>query len=176
MVYGADIESDKQALVALKNSLIDPDNVLFDWDANRDPCTWNNIHCQNNRVTSVLLSRNNLGGNLVPELGTLSALQDLSLINNTIEGTIPAEFGNLENLQILGLSDNLLSGEIPPSLGNLKSLNLLFLDHNKLTGKVAPEIGNLPSLTWADLSANSLCWNFWPTLKFVGNYTLCQKK
>ncbi|XP_062021163.1 leucine-rich repeat protein 1-like [Rosa rugosa] len=174
LVYGADIESDKQALAALKKSLVDPWNVLSDWDVAVNPCTWNFIECENNRVTSVSIGMNNVGGNLVPELGGLSALVDLSIFNNMIEGTIPAELGNLQNLEVLSLSENLLSGEIPPSLGNLRSLVFVHLDQNEFTGKVSSQIGSLPSLKLANFSGNSLCWDFWPTPNFLGNYTLCQ--
>ncbi|PRQ25259.1 putative transferase [Rosa chinensis] len=174
LVYGADIESDKQALAALKKSLVDPLNVLSNWDVAVSPCTWKFIECENNRVTSLSIGINNLGGNLAPELGGLSALVDLSIINNTIEGTIPEELGNLENLRVLRLSDNLLSGKIPPSLGNLRSLVFANLDHNELTGEVAYQIGNLPNMKVADFSGNNLCWDFWPKPNFLGDYTVCQ--
>jgi hypothetical protein len=175
LVYGADNDSDKQALVAFKKSLTDPDNALQSWDGSGNPCNWTNIYCKNNRVTTVVLGHTNLGGHLVPELGGLLALEYLSVFNNKIEGTIPAELGNLEKLQVLGLSENQLSGGIPPSLGNLKSLNLLLLDSNRLTGEVPSEIANLPNLNRANFSNNiDLCWNFWPTPTFVGNYTLCK--
>lgn len=54
-----------------------------------------------------------LGGHpglIPPELGLLSALQQLELQGNALTGVIPKELGGLVNLQYLGLHDNQLLG------------------------------------------------------------------
>ena len=46
----------------------------------------------------------------------------LSIDNNWLRGEIPPELGNLSNLEDLRLDANQLSGEIPPELSNLSNL------------------------------------------------------
>ena len=52
-----------------------------------------------------------------------------------LSGEIPPELGNLANLTGLALSKNELSGEIPPELGSLASLEYLYLGRNQLSGR-----------------------------------------
>ena len=87
-------------------------------------------------VTELDLTRNNLSGQIPPELGTLSSLRLLYLGGNRLSGEIPTELGNLTNLGHLALYHNELSGVIPPELGNIPNLSLLTLFGNKLTGCV----------------------------------------
>lgn len=49
-------------------------------------------------------------GVIPPELGLLSALQQLELQGNALTGAIPRELGGLVSLQYLGLHDNQLLG------------------------------------------------------------------
>ena len=64
---------------------------------------------------------------------------------NQVTGEIPPEMGNLENLHTLQLNWNRLCGRIPPELGNLASLEVLDLEGNQLSGELPPELGNLGS-------------------------------
>ncbi|XP_074564222.1 uncharacterized protein LOC141820757 [Curcuma longa] len=150
--------SDADALVALRQSLSDPDRMLESWDATiATPCTWFHITCnQENRVTRVDLVYSNLSGHLVPELGNIEFLQYLELYHNNIQGTIPAELGNLKNLISLDLYYNNISGAIPPTLGNLKRLLFLRLNNNHLTGHVPREILENPNLMVLNVSNNDL--------------------
>ena len=80
---------------------------------------WNGIytstpHC---RVTSILLAKNWLHGEIPSELGGFTFLENLNLSGNHLFVSIPSELGNLTALEQLDLSDNALYGEIPPSLG-----------------------------------------------------------
>jgi Leucine-rich repeat (LRR) protein len=43
----------------------------------------------------------NITGNIPPELGSMTALQELDLSTNYLTGTIPPQLGNLANLQSL---------------------------------------------------------------------------
>ena len=110
----------------------------------------------NGRVTELALSRNQLSGEIPPELGNLSSLENLLLWSNQLAGPIPARLGNLANLTELSLSENQLTGEIPPELGNLASLGILHLWGNQLTGEIPEELGNLAELTVLTLSRNDL--------------------
>jgi hypothetical protein len=75
------------------------------------------------------------------------------LYNNQLSGEIPPELGNLSNLQDLRLSNNQLSGPIPSQLGEIQSLQYLFLDHNRLIGTIPTTISNR---TWAEFNLENL--------------------
>ncbi|KAL8125568.1 leucine-rich repeat protein 1-like [Apium graveolens] len=151
--------SEGDALVALRHSLTDPNNVLDSWDSTLvNPCTWFHITCnQDSHVTRVDLGNTNLSGVLVPELGKLEHLQYLELYKNNIHGTIPAELGNLKNLISLDLYNNNLTGIIPPTLGKLQSLIFLRLNNNHLVGKIPRELVSVSTLKVVDVSTNDLC-------------------
>ncbi|XP_028787135.1 protein NSP-INTERACTING KINASE 3-like, partial [Neltuma alba] len=91
------------ALMAIKNELRDPHNVLESWDINSvDPCSWRMITCTPDGSVSALgLPSQNLSGKLSPGIGNLTNLQSVLLQNNAISGSIPAALGNLVKLQTL---------------------------------------------------------------------------
>jgi hypothetical protein len=169
------------ALVALYNSTNGPDWADNSrWLTPDTPCTWYGINCTGGHITDISLSYNQLTGYLPPELGNLSRLRVLGLLDNRLHGPIPAELGklselvsieisvnqltgplpaelsNLPNLQTLSLSKNQLSGSIPTTLGNIKSLDSLDLSHNQFSGVIPAELGNLVNLTQLYLSNNQL--------------------
>ncbi|KAK6160208.1 hypothetical protein DH2020_003589 [Rehmannia glutinosa] len=145
------------ALVAIKNDLHDPYNVLENWDPNSvDPCSWRMVTCsQDGYVSALGLPSLSLSGILSPGIGNLTNLQSVLLQNNEITGPIPAVIGKLEKLQTLDLSNNKLTGEIPSSLGDLKNLNYLRLNNNSLTGSIPDSLSNVQGLTLVDLSFNN---------------------
>ncbi|XP_027360227.1 protein NSP-INTERACTING KINASE 3 isoform X2 [Abrus precatorius] len=170
------------ALMAIKTDLIDPHNVLENWDINSvDPCSWRMITCSPDGYVSALgLPSQNLSGTLSPGIGNLTNLQSVLLQNNAMSGQIPAAIGNLEKLQTLDLSNNAFSGEIPSSLGALKNLNYLRLNNNSLTGSCPQSLSNIEGLTLVDLSYNNLSGSLprisTRTLKIVGNPLICGPK
>ncbi|XP_042048967.1 protein NSP-INTERACTING KINASE 3-like [Salvia splendens] len=167
------------ALMAIKNDLHDPYNVLENWDANSvDPCSWRMVTCaQDNYVSALGLPSLGLSGTLSPGIANLSNLQSVLLQNNAITGTIPAAVGRLEMLQTLDLSNNELTGEIPSSLGDLKNLNYLRLNNNSLTGPIPESLTKIESLTLVDLSFNNFSGSLPKiparTFKLVGNPLIC---
>ncbi|OIV93066.1 hypothetical protein TanjilG_20728 [Lupinus angustifolius] len=124
------------ALMGIKTDLIDPHNVLENWDINSvDPCSWRMITCTPDGYVSALgLPSQNLSGKLSPWIGNLTNLQSVLLQNNDISGHIPAAIGSLEKLQTLDLSNNAFSGEIPSSFGGLKNLNYLIVGNPLICG------------------------------------------
>ena len=102
------------------------------------------------------LSRNGLKGRLPPELGKLTALQALYVVDNELSGRIPPELGRLSQLQVLSLGDNELSGSIPAELGRLQNLTVLNLGVNRLSGPIPAALGNLVNLERLVLEHNSL--------------------
>lgn len=167
------------ALMAIKNALNDPYNVLEYWDINSvDPCSWRMVTCSADyRVSALGLPSQNLSGRLSSAIGNLTNLQSVLLQNNEISGPIPSEVGKLEKLQTLDLSNNAFEGSIPSSVGNLKNLNYLRLNNNSLTGRWPESLSQIQSLTLVDLSFNNLSGSLPKvsarTFKLVGNPLIC---
>ncbi|KAL1565638.1 Protein NSP-INTERACTING KINASE 3 [Salvia divinorum] len=166
------------ALIAIKNDLHDPYNVLENWDANSvDPCSWRMVTCLDGYVSALGLPSLGLSGTLSPRIANLTNLQSVLLQNNGITGTIPAAIGKLEKLQALDLSVNRLTGEIPSSLGDLKNLNYLRLNNNSLTGPIPDSLTKVESLTLIDISFNNFSGSLPKiharTFKMVGNPLIC---
>ena len=90
---------------------------------------------------------------LPPEIGSLTALQTLSVSNNQL-ATLPPEIGSLTALQTLYLSRNQLA-TLPPEIGSLTALQRLSVSNNQLA-TLPPEIGSLTALQTLFLSSNPL--------------------
>uniref|UniRef100_A0A0D9UVX6 Leucine-rich repeat-containing N-terminal plant-type domain-containing protein n=1 Tax=Leersia perrieri TaxID=77586 RepID=A0A0D9UVX6_9ORYZ len=125
-----------------------------------------------------------LTGPIPANLGRLSSLQSLVLVENNLTGAIPAELGALVNLRRLVLSGNGLSGQIPASLGNNNDhlrltagddrhqLLILDLSNNSLTGSLPSSLGGLKGLLKMDLSNNLLQGSLPPELAGLSSLTL----
>ena len=150
---------DSLALVALYNAT-DGDNWKNNenWLSTQPLEDWYGIRTSmEGCVTDLILSSNNLNGELPKALSNLEILKALRLGDNKkITGSIPKELGNLNNLEWIDLSENSMTGEIPKELGNLNNLKWLFLYRNALTGSIPKEIGNLNNLSGFLLSNNNL--------------------
>ncbi|XP_072972903.1 receptor-like protein EIX1 [Typha angustifolia] len=89
-------------------------------------CTWNNIE-------EIILSGNNLQGNLSNWLQQMTNLKHVDLSSNSLVGSVPLGIGNLQNLNDLDLSFNSLRGVISEAhFANLRKLNGLRLSSNSL--------------------------------------------
>lgn len=130
---------------------------------------WHGITVAKQRVTSINLFANNLNGNILSSLGTLSELEVLELSENNLAGIIPLEIGNLTNITYLGLYKNKFTGKIPAELGNLKKIGSLDLSSNQLNGEIPIELGELPFLRNLFLSYNQLAGNI-PSELFNNSY------
>ncbi|MYC36279.1 MAG: hypothetical protein F4X66_05125 [Chloroflexi bacterium] len=107
------------------------------WGTNAPLKNWQGVLTDDDgRVTHLDLVRNNLTGNVPPEVVNLTALTELQLDYNDLSGPIPSELSSheLSMLEILSLSYNHLDGEIPAALADLPSLETLWLHGNEFTG------------------------------------------
>jgi RHS repeat-associated protein len=102
------------------------------------------------------LGMNQITGPIPPQIGDLTELVQLILVNNKLSGTIPTTIQNLQKLKYLRLLNNQLTGSIPSELGELTTLETLGLDNNQLSGNIPATLGNLYSLTSLGLSTNRL--------------------
>ncbi len=138
--------TDRAALEALYFSTngLDWNNT---WDLATPIDTWYGVTLNENDCISQLdLSYNNLDGTIPPELGNLTQLQFLYLNNNQLQDSIPLELGALPLLRVMALNDNQLTGNIPAALGNLAELRYMRLSNNQLTGNIPVQLGNLSKL------------------------------
>ncbi|KAF7126663.1 hypothetical protein RHSIM_Rhsim11G0113100 [Rhododendron simsii] len=146
---------DFAALEALKDAWT---NIPPNWGG-LDPCgsSWVGIHCNNSRITSIILPSMGLIGQLTGDIGQLSELQMLDLsYNSGLTGSLPQSIGNLTKLTTLALEGCGFYGPIPGTVGYMQQLRFLYLSSNSFSGSIPSSIGNLSNLYWLDLSVNNL--------------------
>ncbi|XP_011018958.1 PREDICTED: probable LRR receptor-like serine/threonine-protein kinase At1g06840 isoform X2 [Populus euphratica] len=164
--------SEVNALLAVKNSLIDPMKHLSNWNKG-DPCAfnWTGVSCSDSagtdgylHVQALQLMNMNLSGSLAPELGQLSQLKILDFMWNELTGSIPREIGSLSSLKLLLLNGNKLSGSLPDELGYLTKLNRLQVDQNNISGPLPKSFANMSSVRHLHLNNNSISGQIPPEL------------
>ncbi|XP_072998570.1 uncharacterized protein [Typha latifolia] len=119
--------------------------------------------------------RSNAGltGSIPANLGQLTNLQSLVLVENALTGELPRKLGDLVHLRKLVLSGNQFTGLLPTSLGNdLNELLILDMSRNSLTGSLPSSLGGLTSLLKLDLSNNLLHGSLPDELGMLKNLTL----
>ncbi|CAI5467200.1 unnamed protein product [Closterium sp. Yama58-4] len=160
--------SDAEQMAALLQQKAEWGNPpqLRSWALGGDPCAdgwWGVVSCSKDefnetRVSALMLPGMGLEGSLLPDLGRLSCLTFLDLMNNNgIRGTLPSALSSLSQLQVLSLRNCSLTGRIPAVYGALSALQVLLLDSNRLQGPLlGEESRGLISLEHVDLSDNEL--------------------
>ncbi|KAK9017267.1 hypothetical protein V6N11_079747 [Hibiscus sabdariffa] len=111
------IESEREALLKLKNDLNDPSNSLSSWVETEDCCKWIGVFCNNltGHVTRPeddapftqweAYEQSKLGGTINPSLLQLKHLTSLDLSNNSFSSIQIPEFDEVRSLQwVSGLS------------------------------------------------------------------------
>ena len=153
------VTGDRATLVALYNAT-DGANWTnnTNWLTNAPLGQWYGVSVRGLpwRVSGLYLAKNQLSGEIPPELGNLTDLTRLDLSGNQLSGTIPSELGSLTSLWCLNLSGNQLSGTIPSELGRLTDLRDLYLYDNQLSVGIPADFGNLTNLVYLDLARNRL--------------------
>ncbi|KAM3283029.1 hypothetical protein P3S67_026674 [Capsicum chacoense] len=140
---GTCIETEKKALLKLKENLTDSSGRLSSWIDQENCCQWLGVICDNKTGSVVKLdlrnqlSRNNrLGGEINPSLLELKKLRYLDLSMNNFGGVkVPEFIGRVKELRYLNLSGASFSGSVSSFLGNLS--NLQVLDLSFYSGKPA---------------------------------------
>ncbi|KAL7588866.1 probable inactive receptor kinase At5g58300 [Lactuca sativa] len=152
----ADLNSDKQALLAFSNSV--PHGPKLNWNNNTDICnSWVGINCTSDgtRVFALRLPAIGLKGPIPSNtLGKLDSLQILSLRSNRLNGTLPSDLLSLSSLHYLFLQRNNFSGDIPATFP--PRIIVLDLSFNSFAGNIPAGIQNLTELTGLNLQNNSI--------------------
>ncbi|KAK4731504.1 hypothetical protein R3W88_024492 [Solanum pinnatisectum] len=166
-----------KALLAIKNSLVDPNGNLRNWRRG-DPCisNWTGVLCYNQtkndgyfHVRELQLLDMDLSGNLSPELGRLSYMKILDVMWNAISGIIPKEIGNIKTLELLLLNGNELTGSLPEELGYLPNLNRIQIDQNHISGPLPVSFANLEKTAHFHMNNNSISGQIPPELSKLPN-------
>ncbi|XP_060177708.1 probable LRR receptor-like serine/threonine-protein kinase At3g47570 [Lycium barbarum] len=100
------------------------------------------------------LVNNELTGHSPRTVHGMLNIQQLYLQSNKIDGTIPDVVCRLKNLGALDLSGNQFSGSLPPCLGNVTSLRKLYLSYNRLNSRLPTSLGALRNLIEFNISSN----------------------
>ncbi|WP_106829579.1 M64 family metallopeptidase [Parabacteroides pacaensis] len=113
-------KDDRTALMALYNSLGGAEWTNHEnWGSNKPLSQWHGVEVENDHVTGLYLSDNNLTGEIPPEIGNLTSLKRLYINYNNIRGVLPASMDNLKNLEYIYFNNNNLSGDIPAGISGL---------------------------------------------------------
>jgi len=143
-------------------------NAMF--ENNAEPptyCDFNVLHgvnlysgIFNEAHIDILLSNNQLNGNIPSEIIALNNLFQLDLSNNQLTGCIPGKPDTSDSyLYYLKLSNNLLTDSIPANISNHKNLGVIDLSYNELAGHIPIQIDGLINLYSLRLDGNLLSGN-----------------
>ncbi|KAL4341843.1 hypothetical protein GQ457_08G010210 [Hibiscus cannabinus] len=156
------ITTDQSALLVLKSRITsDPRNLLAtNWSitASDSVCSWIGVTCGSNniRVTALNLTGMGLVGTIPPDLGNLSFLSSLTVVNNSFQGSLPNQLANLRRLNHVNFGNNKISGDIPTWFGSFTRLRSLYLFGNNFTGLIPSSLCYLPKLEILSLDKNNL--------------------
>ncbi|WRX11571.1 Leucine-rich repeat - like 10 [Theobroma cacao] len=154
------LEKERQALLMVKQSLIDDYGQLSSWgneDGKKDCCLWKGVRCSNRTHHVVRLDLSNSGIVINPSLLELQHLRYLDLSGNYFGGSVfPNLNGSLRKLTHLNLNNAELSSKIVNQLGNLSELQFLDLSGNSYNISKLDWLHGLSSLRHLDLSYNNL--------------------
>ena len=99
------------------------------------------------KLARIELSQNKLEGHLPTELGLLTYLRELTIVQRgDMSGTLPTEFGQMMALEYLTLIHLELTGTLPTELGNMASMERLQIRASALTGTIPAEISKMSNL------------------------------
>ena len=149
-----------RALAALFEDAGGPEwdrEVREHWLSDKPLGEWAGVETDDNGYVVGLILRQEFKGTLPAELGDLTYLRTLSLVNqgaSFLTGGIPKELGNLSHLTRLTITRLYEAGNIPSELSNLSNLKVLDLSGNQLTGGIPQEVWDLPKLNRLGLAGS----------------------
>ena len=145
---------DCEALLDVRDTLAG--SATLNWSADTRIWAWDGVIREGDplRVTKLVLRDRNLDGTIPAALGKLSSLVVLNLHSNMLSGAIP-DLSSLTSLEELYMANNELSGGIPESLGSMASVRQLWLWGNQLSGTI-PDLSGMTGLETLKLASNML--------------------
>lgn len=112
------------------------------WMTQKTICSWFGVTCTSGRVTSVVLSKNNVSGAIPEALGNLTHLSIFSL-----DGGRPSTYKGCTQC-------NLWNSSIPNALYSMTNLTSINLEYCCLGGGLSEKIGALTQLTELSVHGN----------------------
>ncbi|XP_022883104.1 probable leucine-rich repeat receptor-like protein kinase At1g35710 [Olea europaea var. sylvestris] len=112
-----------------------------------------------NHYEQLDLSHNNLSGPIpisIFQYSTTLGIETLVLSDNQLDGELPDCWMNLHDLSVLNLANNKFTGKLPPTLSTPKWLTILHLGNNNFTGELPPSWKNCTQLRKLDVGGNKL--------------------
>uniref|UniRef100_A0A7N0TG75 non-specific serine/threonine protein kinase n=1 Tax=Kalanchoe fedtschenkoi TaxID=63787 RepID=A0A7N0TG75_KALFE len=117
---------DAAVMLELKKNLVFPN---ASWWSDPDPCNWETVQCDNNRIVRIQIGERGIKGTLPDSLNKLTELQIFEVMRNQLTGPLPS-FAGLSSLQEFLLNQNNFT-KIPDGFfKGLSSLTAASLDHN----------------------------------------------
>lgn len=93
------------------------------------------------------LMENQFSGSIPTELARLTSMVGLNLGRNNLDGVIDSSlFVRMSSLHYLAIFDTLISGVIPSEVGLLTDLTALFVSGNRFSGQIPSQLGQLVNL------------------------------
>ncbi|XP_071928247.1 uncharacterized protein [Coffea arabica] len=154
--------SDLNALLAFKATIFDPQRIIpTNWSTSSSVCNWIGITCNacHHRVAAIDLSYMGIAGTIPPQLGNLSFLVRLNVMNNSFHGHLPTELSGLRRLKYINLEGNNFEGELPSWLGALTALRYLSFRDNRFSGSLSGRLSNFTKLETIRLGFNFFTGN-----------------
>lgn len=108
------------------------------------------------RILSIRLENNRLGGSLPAFDSAFTAPGRLVLARNLFSGRLPESWGSMAELVWLDLSGNSFSGSIPETWATLDALKSLNLSHSALIGTLPEVLREMTALEEIRLAGNEL--------------------
>eukprot|EP00540_Astrosyne_radiata_P015641 CAMPEP_0116846406 /NCGR_PEP_ID=MMETSP0418-20121206/13814_1 /TAXON_ID=1158023 /ORGANISM="Astrosyne radiata, Strain 13vi08-1A" /LENGTH=193 /DNA_ID=CAMNT_0004477643 /DNA_START=351 /DNA_END=929 /DNA_ORIENTATION=+ len=94
-----------------------------------------------------MLESSDVSGSVASEIGQLTKVAELRLLDNDLVGTIPSEIGLLTDLKSLVMIGEVINGRVPSELGLSGSLVVLSPHSTDVSGFVPEELGQLSNRT-----------------------------
>jgi len=125
-------------------------------DPHRNEYYWYGVTVPDNHVTSLILSGNDLNGNLPENLHQLTHVNHFDLSNNILTGPLPDTITQLTHLKILNISGNQLVDTLSSGMSQLNQLIFLNLSNNQFYGSIPQGMGDMNQLEYLNLGRNQL--------------------
>ncbi|VFQ86492.1 unnamed protein product [Cuscuta campestris] len=182
--------TDADVMLNLKKSINIPATSSISWDGS-DPCVWSEVECANGRVTKIQIGKRGITGTLPGDIGNLTALTVLEVMENGLVGalpnlsglaslqrvlvngngftSIPSDFfAGMNSLDTVSLDDNPFSPfPFPASLKDSSNLRSFSAINCTISGPLPDIFSSFPSLTVLRLSFNSISGQLPPS--FAGS-------
>jgi len=111
--------------------------------ATNHTCEWPGVSCESTGkfIQRLDLSKRNLQGRIITEIGLLKTLEEIYLSNNAFLGAIdPMTYMNLINLKKISLGSNKFSGTFPRGLFEHENLREFDISRNRFVGTLPEEV------------------------------------